>query len=304
MTHPPSLRARLLRQVVRHSVGRILNGAGTAAQRRRRLEQLGSALRLPLPRGTQVKTTALGGVPAEWLTQDDSGVRRTVLYLHGGAYIVGSPRMYRELTSRIAARWRARVAVIDYRLAPEHVYPAAQEDAFAAYRALLDSGHDPRELVIAGDSAGGGLAVATALRARDAGLPLPFALVLFSPWLDLDVNSASAHGVQDDAMLTRPGLRDAARLYLVDTPTRDPLVSPLLADLRGLPPMLIQVTDREILLDDSRRLQIAVTHAGGSAMLKLWPGLFHVWQLFAGKMPEADLALDQAGAFLDQRLTP
>lgn len=299
----PSLRARLIRQIVRATVGRTLNSARPVPWRRARLETVGALSRLPLPLGTRIEPTTLRGVPAEWLSNNCVTPKRTVLYLHGGGYIVGSTRMYRDLTSRLVSHWQARVAAVDYRLAPEHPFPAAQEDALDAYRALLEQGVDAGDIVIAGDSAGGGLTLATALRARDAGLPLPAALVLFSPWLDLAVDSESAQRVDaanDDAMLTVAGLRGAARDYVGARDLRDPLASPLFADLRGLPPMLIQATDREILLDDARRLEAAVRQAGGSATLELSPGLFHVWQLFAGKMPEAGHALARAGAFLER----
>lgn len=299
-TTPPSLRAHLIRQLVHRTVGAILNSPKPAAVRRRRLEALGSLIRLPLL-GTRVEATTLRGVPGEWISNSCVTPKRTVLYLHGGGYIVGSPRMYRDLTSRIVQQWQARVAVIDYRLSPEHRFPAAQEDALDAYRALLEQGHASGQIVIAGDSAGGGLTLATALRVRDAGLPPPAALVLFSPWLDLTIDSASARTVDDDAMLTVRGLKGAARDYVgTDGDLRDPLASPLFADLHDLPPLLIQVTDREILLDDSRRLEVAVRQAGGHATLQVWPGLFHVWQLFAGKMPESVRALAQAAEFLDR----
>jgi acetyl esterase/lipase len=300
----PTLRARLIRQVVHATVGRILNSRTPAAQRRARLETVGAMSRLPLPLGTRVEPTTLRGVPAEWLSNRCVEAKRTVLYLHGGGYIVGSPRMYRDLSSRLVQHWQARVAVVDYRLAPEHPFPAAQEDALDAYRALLEQGIAPQDIVIAGDSAGGGLTLATAIRARDAGLPQPAALILFSPWLDLTTDSESARRVGasgEDAMLTVDGLRRAARDYIGEKGNlNDPLASPLFADLRGLAPMLIQVTDREILFDDSRRLDTAVHQAGGASSLEIWPRLFHVWQLFAGKMPEAGRALTQAGEFLDR----
>lgn len=295
----PSLRARLMRLAARHVIGSILTSAQPAAVRRARLERVGAMSRLPLPFGTRIEATTLRGVPAEWLSNSCVAPTRTVLYLHGGGYIVGSPRMYRDLTSRIAQSWQARVAVVDYRLAPEHRFPAATDDCLNAYRSLLEQGIAPANIVIAGDSAGGGLTLATAINIREAGLPQPAALVLFSPWLDLTVDSESARTITDDAMLTVPALRAAGLDYVGDQDPRTPLASPLFAKLQGLPPMLIQVADREILLDDARRLDQRAREAGVAATLQIWPGLFHVWQLFAGKLPEAARALSQAAAFLE-----
>ncbi len=288
-----------MRVVVRHLVGSVLTRQKPAAWRRLRLERVGALSRLPLPLGTRIEATTLRGVPAEWVSNSCVPPQRTVLYLHGGGYIVGSPRMYRDLSSRIAHLWRARVAVVDYRLAPEHPLPAATDDAMNAYRSLLEQGVSPQNIVIAGDSAGGGLSLATSLNIRAAGLPQPAALVLFSPWVDLGVSGASAEQVTDDPLLSVGMLRAAGLDYAGDQDPLQPLASPLFADLRGLPPLLIQATDREILLDDARRLDAKARADGVTTTLEIWPGLFHVWQLFAGKLPEAGQALTAAAKFLD-----
>lgn len=295
-----SLRARAFRLAVRWLLAPIVNGDAPAAQRRARLLRTIRLTRLPLPPCTQIEAATFRGVPGEWVGNARTPAQRTVLYLHGGAYALGSPQVYRELTAQIARRWRARVAAIDYRLAPEHPFPAAAEDVFAAYRALLEQGIPAQQIVIAGDSAGGGLALACALQARDSGLPLPAALVLFSPWTDLAVTGRSAQdNAQRDDMLRPDRLRIAGADYLAGASAQTALASPLNADLHGLPRTLIQATDTEILLDDARRLLDALRAAGTPAELRVWPGLWHVWQIFAGKMPEADAALAAAAAFLD-----
>lgn len=296
----PSLRARLVRAIVRLAVAPIVSGQGPAPQRRRTLERVSALSRLPPPRGTRRRPADFGGVAGEWIENQRIAPRRTVLYLHGGAYLMGSPATHRPLTSRLATHWAARVAVPDYRLAPEHPYPAAAEDVFTAYRHLLDQGVDPAGLVVAGDSAGGGLVLACLLQARAAGLPLPAAAVLFSPWVDLAVRSESARRIGRDAMLDQDRLRAAGAEYLAGAAPTTALASPLHADLSGLPRLLIQVTDTEILYDDARHLAERAARAGVASELRLHPGLWHVWQLFAGIVPEADRALAEAAVFLDR----
>ncbi|MEQ1439783.1 alpha/beta hydrolase [Fontimonas sp. SYSU GA230001] len=296
-----SLRSHVLRLIVRWLIAPTVSGTAPVAVRRRQLERLTKLSRLPLPSGTQIEATTLGGAPALRARNTRVACRRTVLYLHGGAYAVGSTEVYREFTAHLARAWQAQVYAIDYRLAPEHPYPAALDDALAAYQALLQQGVTAAELVVAGDSAGGNLSLALALRLRDAGLPLPARLVLLSPWTDMTVSGPSAADKPRDDMLITASIRRAAQDYLAGADARAPLVSPLFADLRGLPPTLIQATDTEILLDDARRLAQAMREARVPVELRVWPGLWHVWPLFAGKLPEADAAVAEAAAFLDGR---
>ncbi|WP_370305989.1 alpha/beta hydrolase [Sinimarinibacterium flocculans] len=297
-----SLRSRLFRLAVRKLIAPALDTARPIAARRARLEQSARWSRLPLPPCTRVEPATFRGVPGDWVRNTRRPSPRTLLYLHGGGYQVGSPQIYREFAAQLARRWQAQVALIDYRLAPEHPFPAATDDVFAAYRSLLEQGVDPRTLIVAGDSAGGGLTLACALQARDADLPPPAALVVFSPWVDLTVSGQSALTREHDDMLVSEHLRVAAADYLGGAAPQTPLASPLHADLHGLPPTLIQATDNEVLCDDARRLADALQAAGVEAQLRLWPGLFHVWQLFAGKLPEADAAIVEAAAFLDARM--
>ena len=305
MTEPTprlSLRSHLFRWAVRRLIAPALDTSRPLGPRRLHLEQAARWSRLPLPPCTRVEPATFRGVPGDWVRNTRQPQRRTLLYLHGGGYQVGSPRVYCEFAAQLARRWQAQVALIDYRLAPEHPFPAAADDAFAAYQALLEQGVDPKTLIVAGDSAGGGLTMACAIEARDAGLPLPAALVVFSPWIDLTVSGESALTRERDDLLVTEHLRVAAADYLAGAAPRTPLASPLHADLHGLPPVLIQATDNEILRDDARRLADTLHAAGVDVRLRLWPALFHVWQLFAGKLPEADAAIADAAAFIDAQM--
>src|SRR6185437_2585656 len=223
-----------------------------------------------------------------------TGSDRVLLYLHGGSYLFCSPATHRSITFSLAEQASARVFALDYRLAPEDPFPAAVEDAVAALRALRSIGVDPSRVVVAGDSAGGGLALSALLALRDAGDPLPAAAILFSPWTDLAVTGAS---ISDPRY--RNFLRRMAKLYLADAPDTDPLASPLYANLRGLPPLLIHASEGEMLRDDSTRLATAALDAGVAATLELWPtSLPHAWHVFAPFLPEGREALARAAAFI------
>ncbi len=223
--------------------------------------------------------------------------RGTLLYLHGGAYCVGSPATHRSITSHLARRTSARVFVADYRLAPEHPFPAAVEDAVDAYRALLRDGESPHRIAIIGDSAGGGLALAAALRLRALGEPLPAALVLFSPWVDLG-NPDRGVVPAGEVMLTPAWTADCARIYLAGSDSSDPLASPINGDLRGLPPTLVQVGQDEWLLSDARRIRSALATASVTVELQEFPRRWHVFQANAGVLADADRALESVARFL------
>jgi acetyl esterase/lipase len=226
-----------------------------------------------------------------------------MLFLHGGAYVIGSPASHCNLTAHLARSCALRLAVPDYRLAPEHPFPAALDDALAAYKGLLELGVAPQDIILSGDSAGGGLALACAVSIRDAGLPLPAALVLVSPWADLGLAGTSIEGNKDsEIILTHKALADSAQMYLAGKNARTPLASPLFANLAGLPPLLIQVTDAEMLYDDSVRLAEAASAAGVSVELDAAPRLWHDWQIFAGQLPEADYALARIARFVSAKL--
>jgi acetyl esterase/lipase len=257
---------------------------------------------LPAPKGVEFHTDTVGGIEGEWVTTP--GLAETapvLLYLHGGGYFACAPRTHRPITGAFA-KAGLRVFVPDYRLAPEHPFPAAVEDAQAAWHGLLARGHEPAAIGVAGDSAGGGLSLALLLALRDGGHALPAAAVLFSPWTDLAGTGASViANVKRDAMFWAPGLTDGAAFYLGGADARTPLASPLYADMHGLPPLLIHVGDREILRDDSTRIAEIARAAGVSVELRIWPVVPHVWQLVAF-VPEAAESLGLAAAFLAAHL--
>ena len=245
-------------------------------------------------------TETIGGIAGERIRHPAGSPNGTLLYIHGGGYFACSPQTHRPITAGFARRG-LDVFAPDYRLAPEHPFPAAIEDCAAAYRGLLASGIAPSNLVIAGDSAGGGLALATLLLLRDAGDALPAATVLFSPWTDLACTGASLkRNSKRDALFDGEGMDRATTPYLAGADPRNPLASPLYADLTGLPPMLIHAGSYEVLLDDSERLAERARAAGVAAELRTWPVVPHVWQLF--NLPESAQSMDAAAAFLTGKL--
>jgi monoterpene epsilon-lactone hydrolase len=262
--------------------------------------------RARLPLGWRLRTET--GVPfkGEWIepaAAEHAARRRCILYLHGGGYIAMAPRHYRSITSRLAVWSEACLFALDYRLAPEHPFPAALDDALAAYRALIRSGMPATSIVVAGDSAGGGLALALLLALRDAGEPLPAGAVLFSPWTDLAATGQSIIGNNaSDALFFGSWVALLAQHYLGGTPATNPFASPVYADLTGLPPLLAQVSESEILLDDSRRVIDSARRSGVEATLRIWPPLPHVWQIFAPILPEGRAALREAACFVRMRL--
>lgn len=252
-----------------------------------------------IPADVQREPVSAGGVPAEWVAAENADRPRVILYLHGGGYVLGSINTHRELGSRLSRAAAARVLLIDYRLAPEHPHPAAVDDAVTAYRWLLSQGVSPSRLVVAGDSAGGGLTVATLVAVRDAGLPVPAAGVCLSPWVDLEgIGESMVTKAAVDPMVQRDGLLKMAEAYLGGHSARTALAAPLYADLSGLPPLLIQVGTAETLLDDSTRLAECARKAGVQVSLEPWEDMIHVFQAFAAMLPEARQAIDRIGEFV------
>ncbi len=253
----------------------------------------------PVAPDVAVEPMTAGGVPVEWLTPPGVDRARALLFLHGGAYVMGSLSTHRDLASRLARAAGARALTVGYRLAPEHRFPAALDDALAAYRWLLAEGFEPRHIAVAGDSAGGGLALAMLVALRDRGLPLPAAFAGLSVNVDLEGTGESMDTrAANDPVIQRRFLLETARHYLGDHDRRDPLASPLYADLAGLPPMLLQVGSLETLLDDSTRLAERARAAGVEARLEVWEDMFHGWQLYAKMLPEGRAAIEQVGEFV------
>ncbi|MFJ9629504.1 alpha/beta hydrolase [Streptomyces sp. NPDC101175] len=282
-----------LDEMLRH--GPLDLGGDVAEQRAVFGEMMAS---IPLPPDVSTTAGELGGVPVVTVETPASDPATVVLYLHGGAYAIGSAAGAAGLAAEIVRRTDARAVCVDYRLAPEHPFPAAVDDALAVYRALLDGGLPGSAIAFVGESAGGGLVAATLVAARDAGLPQPASAAVFSPWADLTVSGASAvTKAAVDPSLTPEGLRTRARDYLRDTDPTTPRASPALADLTGLPPLLIQVGSHEILLDDAVRLAARAAACDVRVDLQVWPQVPHVFQAFAALLDEAGDALDAAAAF-------
>lgn len=277
-------------------------GTGSVAEIRAGFRALMAQMNVPTE--IRTRTTTLGDRPAVLVEPVNTARAGTILYFHGGGFVYGSPETAMPLTANLVTRTGFRAYSVDYRLAPEHPFPAAIDDALSAYRALLDSGEDPSTIAFAGDSAGGGLTITTCLAARDAGLPMPAAIVAFSPGLDLTHTGESMDTKADiDPLFTRESLAHTGAMYLGGQDPHQPLLSPAtLADLSGFPPMLLQAGTNEMILDDATRLATRARAAGVDVILDITADLPHVFQSFAGMLDEADEALDRAAYFLGQRI--
>ena len=275
----------------------VVNPNASVEEARAGFEQVASMF--PVDADIKREVVSAGGVKAEWLSAPDADAGRAVLYLHGGGYVIGSISTHRALAARLSRASRARVLVIDYRLAPEHPHPAAVEDSVAAYRWMLGQGLTPRRIAVAGDSAGGGLTVATLVAIRDAKLPLPGGGACLSPWVDMEGIGESMTTKSDvDPIVQKAGLLQMAAAYLGGKAPRTPLAAPLYADLSGLPPLLIQVGTAETLLDDASRLAERARKAGVTVSYEPWESMIHVWHLFAPMLDEGQQAIDRIGEFV------
>ncbi len=257
------------------------------------------AARQAVPGGVRVERTTLAGVPCEWVWHERcAGVDPVVLYFHGGGYVAGCPASHRDLAWRLSRSAGARILMVDYRLTPEHPYPAPLDDALGVYRAVLDSGQPATRMAFAGDSAGGNLVLATLLGARDAGLALPAAAICLSPWADLTHSGISIQSnASADALLPAQLLELAGAAYVGEHDPRSPLISPVFADFHGLPPLQIHVGADEILLDDSARVAERAEAAGVTVDYRVWPGVPHAFPVMARLLPEARAAIEQMGRF-------
>ena len=296
-----SVRARLMRFLLRHTVKKQFEDFDDVPAFRERM--MNSARLTPkVPDTVSVTPATISGVPCEWIEVENTDQDRVLMYLHGGGYVFGNLDSHRDIGWRLAEASGMRVLMVDYRLAPEHPFPAALEDATECYRWLMEEGIAPSRVAIGGDSAGGGLAVALLINLRNLGIPLAAACILLSPWTDLSMGGDSiAANATADPMLSGPILEKMANYYLGRRDRKAPLASPLFGDLAGLPPMMIQVGSLEVLRSDAERLAGKIRDAGGEASLEVWSGMFHVFQVFAARVPEGKKAILQLGEFLSNK---
>ncbi len=292
----------MIRGLSARYVKKIEPSAVDVLELRRRLDRISRFLKRAF--GVAVEPTTVNGLHAEWLRPKGAPGDKALLYLHGGAYVVGSCGTHRQMVSHIARAAGINALLPEYRLAPEHPFPAAIEDAVGVYRFLLANGFDSQDIFIAGDSAGGGLTVATLLSLRHAGLPMPAAAVLLSPFLDITASgeSATTRAGQDPWFDAKDVSVVADKYCGAGADLENPLISPVFANVAGLPPTLIQVGNDEILLSDSTRFADKMKAAGLDIEIEIWPEMWHVFQLFVGKMPESRRAIDRIGVYLKARM--
>jgi epsilon-lactone hydrolase len=309
----PSMRAKVMRQVLVTAVEAMRRASGGppdplgpaedleeyALRLREQMERMGERL-TPGSRVTWHTVESMGTVGGEWVEDENvADDDRVILHLHGGAYVMGSPRTHRGLGAALSRTSHAAVVLPEYRLAPEHVFPSALDDAMGTYRWLVEErGFRPERIAVSGDSAGGGLGLALLVRLRDEGRPLPACYVGMSPWTDLAGTGGSMDELDElDPWLSAAMVQPAARAYAGETPLDDPLLSPMYADMRDLPPMLVHVGEHEILLDDARRVVERAREAGVDASLGVFEEMWHVFHAFPG-LPETRTALREIGAFI------
>lgn len=283
-----------VKEVMRNQEGVAAEGL-SIQERRQGFETQQAAI--SMPDDIEMSAVDIDGIPGRWVVAPGARDDAFVVYFHGGGYIMGSLDSHQELMGRISRACQAKVLGVDYRMAPEHVYPAAVEDGVRSYEWLLEQGADPSRVMLAGDSAGGGLTMASLLSIRDKGGKLPIGAFMFSPWTDLTGSGESGtNRAEADPMITLPALLEIAEIYYAGSDPTDPLISPVFADLSGLPPLLIQVGDAEVLLDDASRLADNAKSAGVMALYQVWDEAFHVFQAIP-HLPEAADALQKVGKF-------
>jgi epsilon-lactone hydrolase len=289
-----SLRARLVRSALSLMRGPFAN---ISVEQTRALTK---NARMPFP--SEVRVEQAKGIPGQWITGKGASPKNVMLYLHGGCYVQNTPSTHHAMIGRICNAAHVKCLYVDYRLAPEFPFPAALDDTITAYQWLLDGGISPQHIIFAGDSAGGGLALAALLKLREMRVALPAAAVLLSPWCDLELNTASAQA-DSDPIYSRKTFLKFGRLYANTMPLNHPLLSPIHAELRDLPPLLIQAGELELLLDDAKQLTSKVRAVGGSVELSIYPGMWHVWQVYPPFLvPESKPALGQIATFIRQNL--
>jgi len=299
----PSLRSRFFKLILKYYVGAKFRRAGTSVAALRNMTEF-IVKNQKIPAGTDIRPVSINGLAAEWVCGPGVQPDNAVLMLHGGAFIMCSPATHRELAARLSVAMNTRMLVLDYRLAPEHPFPAAMEDTISAYRWLLNEGYPEKRLAIGGDSAGGGLTLQTLIALRDEGGPLPAAAFFLSPvtdWVRFDGESYKTRaGI--DPLNTPDVCKFTAALYVGDNAPDTSLLSPVHMDLSGLPPLCIHTGDQELLLSDSVRLAERARAANVEVTLKIWPGMWHVFQSCAQFVPEARRSINEIGGFIRNHL--
>ena len=298
----PSFRSYLIEKGIKLSVKRVLRKGILERELDEKRQMLDTVARklAKLPKNCKVQKLEIEGLYAEWLDSENIAADKVILYLHGGGYALCSANTHRPLAASIGKAAGVKVLFPEYRLAPEHPFPTAIEDAVSVYRWLLRQGYNPENIIFAGDSAGGGLSIAAALVLRDQNEPLPRALICLSPWVDLTSSGDSYRKNKAvDPYLTVKGVRDAARMYSGhEIPLDHPLVSPVFADLTGIPPLFIQAGNHEILQSDAELLAKKARQAGVEVYLKVWDKMWHVWQISGDRLPEAKKAISDIGNYI------
>jgi acetyl esterase/lipase len=282
---------------VREMLAGLIGGPDTPFMERRAQSEAFAAAFVPPP-GVRIEQSVLGGIPVEWIVPQGADNAPVLFHLHGGGYVLGNPAGSRPFTTAFALQTSARVVSVDYRLAPEHPFPAAVDDAVAAYHGLLET-VPPNRIAIGGESAGGGLAVSAMLAARFESLPLPSSAVLISPWADLTCTAKTFNTkAYVDPLLTRRALKEMADAYVPEASARSPFASPLFGDLAGLPPMLIHVGSEEVLLDDAKDLHKRAVRHGVESQIEIWHRMIHVWHMFHPMLAEGDVAIRKLAQFV------
>lgn len=297
-----SVQLFLMDKMLRFSVKRRFAKAPDVMTLRNVMTEMAASAKSPPP-PVSLESETLGGVTCERLSQPGCDQTRAILYLHGGGFVAGAPATHRALTWRLARLTNLPVHVVDYRLAPEHVFPAGLNDCFAAYQALLTQGLESRHIAIMGDSAGGNLTLTVALKAKMENIPLPGCLVCLSPVTDLvEPGVSQVENARSDALFVASSFATLVPTYCPGHDAKDPLISPLRGDLSGLPPTLLQCSGAEMLRDDSVRIAHKMRAAGTSVELEVWPKVPHVWQLLADVVPEARAATDKICRYVTDHL--
>ncbi|MBI0577154.1 alpha/beta hydrolase [Neobacillus cucumis] len=291
-----SLRSVIFKKIMNRA---ILRTVGTSIEEKRRTMDRASLMWTRVPKNCMVEKVYIEGIEAEWLTNKLVSEDKVLLYFHGGAYTYGSTDSHRALAGKIGKAAGVRVLLPEYRLAPENPYPAAIEDAVKIYKWLLEQGFESSNIFVAGDSAGGGLSLVLALVLKEEGIGCPASIICLSPWVDLTSSGGSyTKKVREDPLFTPDGIKKAARVYAGNEPLTSPFISPVYADLTGLPPLFIQVGSEELLLSDAEMLAAQARRYQVRVNFKVWQGMWHVWQLTGDLLPEAKQAIAEIGDFV------